>query len=245
MTRRAKLSVLVTAAIFGPLFCHTIFGQSKPGRPAAGAPDVAIEFPAYLRQDVEAGKTPVGTKIEAKLSLATLFKGVVIPQDATFSGELVESAARSGNEPSRLSIRIDSAQWRNGATPKIVEIRPPVYLSSWYYLSSSLAQMDAPDGFPDAPRRGGQRRGGTAPYPDPNTSDSPSYSKGNTGGSASPTPSDAAAPHRVQIKNVGSIQTSDGRITLTSRKPKIKLNKSTNYVFVMKETAANATSHHP
>ncbi len=50
-----------------------------------------------MRQNVVAGKTPVGTKVEAKLTIATLVKGTVIPEGAVFSGEVVDSVAKSGH----------------------------------------------------------------------------------------------------------------------------------------------------
>jgi hypothetical protein len=58
-------------------------GQHKPAThssPAGG------EVPAVMRQDVAAGKTPVGTRVEAKLAVATLVNGTVIPKDAILSG---------------------------------------------------------------------------------------------------------------------------------------------------------------
>ena len=56
-----------------------------------------------MRENVVAGKTPVGTKVEAKLTIATLFEGTVIPMDATFSGEVTESREKSDTEPSHLA----------------------------------------------------------------------------------------------------------------------------------------------
>ena len=70
----------------------------------------ACEFPVTLRQSVVAGKTPAGTKVEAKLVLATLVNGTVIPRDAILSGEITESVARA-SEPSRIAIRMDLARW--------------------------------------------------------------------------------------------------------------------------------------
>src|SRR5277367_4444886 len=69
------------------------FGQSKTPAPGSAAASVASvqEFPVTMRQNVKAGKTPVGTKVEAKLTTATLVKGAVIPAGAIFSGEVVES----------------------------------------------------------------------------------------------------------------------------------------------------------
>jgi len=58
--------------------CHRVDGpHSPPNTSSAG-----LEFPVIMRQNVAAGKTPVGTKVQAKLVVATLVDGVVVPQDA-------------------------------------------------------------------------------------------------------------------------------------------------------------------
>src|SRR5208283_4341041 len=100
----------------------------------APAPVPAIEFPVVMQQNVVAGKTPVGTKIRAKLVIATLVKGQVIPEGATLSGEVIESVAKSATVPSRLGVRMDSVQWKNNSFPITV------YLSAWYYPVSMSNQ---------------------------------------------------------------------------------------------------------
>ena len=58
----AKGTRLVTRLVLAT-FCSAIsFGQGKP----AAAPGVH-EFPVTFKQSLSAGKTPVGSKIEAKL----------------------------------------------------------------------------------------------------------------------------------------------------------------------------------
>jgi hypothetical protein len=95
----ALVAVLASAA----LFCQTAPGHpdstthpDSPAHPdAATHPNnVAIEFPVVMRQNIIAGKTPVGTRVQAKLTLATFVKGVVIPEDATLSVEVFESAEK-------------------------------------------------------------------------------------------------------------------------------------------------------
>src|SRR5271155_1243367 len=49
------------------------------------------------------GSSAVGTKVEAKLAVATLVTGVVVPQDAILSGEVTESVAKSASGPARLA----------------------------------------------------------------------------------------------------------------------------------------------
>ena len=48
-----------------------------------------------MKQDVTAGKTPVGTKVQAKLQVATLVDGTVLPKNTVFSREVTESVAKS------------------------------------------------------------------------------------------------------------------------------------------------------
>ena len=110
-----------------------------------------------MRQNVAAGKTSVGAKIQAKLALATLLNGVVIPQDAILSGEVTESVAKSATGSSRLAIRIDSAQWKNGSAPL------KVYLTPWYYPLPLLANQDLYEPSAATPRPRSSDRAATSP----------------------------------------------------------------------------------
>jgi hypothetical protein len=47
-----------------------------------------------MRQNVTAGKTPVGTEVQAKLVVGTLGDGTVFPKNAIFSGKVIECVAR-------------------------------------------------------------------------------------------------------------------------------------------------------
>ncbi len=101
-----------TTAVSSLILCvfssTTILSQQKP---AASAPPGVQEFPVVMQQNIAAGKTPVGTKIQAKLEVATFIDGTVVPRNAVFTGEVVESAAKTAADPSRLAIRIDSVLW--------------------------------------------------------------------------------------------------------------------------------------
>ena len=94
--------------------------------PAPSSSPAGLEFPVIMRQNVAAGTTPIGTKVQAKLLVATLVDGVVVPRGAILSGEVTESVKKSKTDPSRLAIRMDSAQWKNGAAPI------KVYLTAWF-----------------------------------------------------------------------------------------------------------------
>jgi hypothetical protein len=208
------------------LSAATLLGQSKP---AASAAITGLELPVHLRQNVEAGKTPVGAKVQAKLDVATLVNGVVVPEGAILSGEVIESEEKSATEPSRLAIRMDSAQWKNGSSPMTITLASKVYLTAWYYPALPPTPLD-PETMPDASQRRPQHRGGSAPYPDPNTADSPPYSRGNTGNNHEIVLAPAALQHRVPMPDLESVRKGDGSVTLTSKHSNIKLNRSTTYV---------------
>jgi len=122
---------------------------------------VACELPIILRQSIEAGKTAVGTKVEARLVMATMIMGGVIPRDAVIFGEVIESVARSGNSPSRLAIRMDSAQWKNGGA------KFKMYLTAWYYPQAPMVAPDLSYGPP------GDRRNWGGVDPSVDTTDPP------------------------------------------------------------------------
>ena len=69
-------TLFVFAVVIG--LCGAVaLGQQKSTAPSSSP---LREFPVVLQQSVEAGKTPVGTKVQAKLAVATTFHGVVIPR---------------------------------------------------------------------------------------------------------------------------------------------------------------------
>jgi len=233
-----KRAVVGVGLLFAFLGSNALLAQS--GR-SDSASVTGLEFPVFLRQKVEAGKTPVGTKIEAKLTVATLVNGVVIPQSARLSGEVIESVAKTAAEPSRLAIRLDAADWRSGGAPVTLAFPSKVYLTEWYYPLVPLPVQDLPAAVPDASHSGPLRPGGTR-YPEP-THDSPPYSRGNTDDAKNPEPSAPSAPvlqHRLLMKDVESTRSTDGAVALTSTRSNIKLDKSTNYVFAASELAAGA-----
>src|SRR5579862_3003194 len=135
----------------------TVLGQQKP---AAPAPSGIQEFPVTLQQSVAAGKTPVGTKIQAKLAVATLVAGTVIPRNALFSGEVIESVAKTKTDPSRLSIRMDSVQWKAGSAAI------KAYSTAWYYPARDEEGQNLQYG-PQEPAN--RTWNGQGQYPDPNS----------------------------------------------------------------------------
>src|SRR5215467_13263041 len=98
-----RARIRTTQGLVLTLFCSAILiGQNGATTPIAAS---VLVFPVVFDQGVTAGKTPVGTKIQAKLVVATLMEGTVIPRSAMFSGEVTESAPKTKTDPSRLAIR--------------------------------------------------------------------------------------------------------------------------------------------
>jgi hypothetical protein len=214
--RHAMLTVVLASA--------ALLGQSKPVPPSSPP---GLEFPVIMRQNVAAGKTPVGAKVQAKLALATLVNGVVVPQDAILSGEVTESVAKSATDPSRLAICMDSAQWKNGSAPI------KVYLTPWYYPMPLLTNQNLADEPSAAHHMRPYNRAAT--YPDTNSPASqpfpdPDRDSDNHAGSAPPAPASSISQRRVLMKNVESTRHTDGAVTLTSKRSNIKLDKTTTYV---------------
>jgi hypothetical protein len=198
-----------------------VLAQQTPAAPLASG---TREFPVIMEQNVTAGNTPVGTKVRAKLTVATLVDGAVVPRNAVFAGEVIESVAKSATDASRLAIRMDSVQWKKGSAPV------QVYLTAWFYPSLNVSGGDLQYGPPKSPSK---TWNGAGEYPDPN---SPAYKPfpGGDSDTRSNTVPDTAASvtsnHRMVMKNVESARNSDGGIAITSSHSNIKLDKLTTYV---------------
>lgn len=205
-------------------------GQSTPAAPSSAA---GLELPVIMRQNVASGATPVGTKVEAKLAVATLVNGVVVPEDAILSGEVTESVAKSAGGPSRLSIRMDSAQWKSGSAPKEFQLTKKVYLTAWYYPTSTPSTRDLSSGLPDASHNPRLATGNAGVYPGQRNPTSPPFPGSDTDADsrpAPPAPASDISKHRVLMKNVESTRNGEGAVTLTSKRSNIKLDRTTTYV---------------
>jgi hypothetical protein len=176
-----------------------------------------------MQQNVAAGKTPVGTRIHAKLEVATLISGTVVPRNAVFSGEVIESAAKTATDPSRLAIRIDSVLWKKGSASV------NAYLTAWYYPMMDAAGQDLQYG-PTQPAN--RTWNGQGQYPDPNSKVYKPFPGSDSGNDASApnTPSSTASNRRVLMKDVESTKNSDGVIAIVSKSNNVKLDKLTIYV---------------
>jgi hypothetical protein len=194
---------------------------------AASSSAAGSEFPVIMRQNVAAGKTPVGTKVQAELAVATLVNGVVVPQRAILSGVVTESVAKSAADPSRLAIRMDSVQWKNKSLPI------KVYLTAWYYPEPTVVNPDLSYQGPDA-ANSRKNWNGMGPYPEASNPLSqqkfPGRDTDKDSGLAPTLPASSISKHRVLMKNIESTRDRDGAVALTSKRSNIKLDKVTTYV---------------
>jgi hypothetical protein len=217
LTRALPVSILVLCT----LFPTTLLGQEKTAPSAA--PPGPQEFPVVMQQNVVAGKTPVGSKVQAKLEVATLIGGTVVPRNAVFSGEVIESAAKTATDPSRVAIRIDSVLWKKGSASVTA------YLTAWYYPTRDSTGQDLQYG-PTQPAK--KTWDGLGQYPDTTTKVYRPFpgQDTNKGGSVPDTPAAVASNRRVLMKDIESAKNDDGMIAIVSKKTNIKLDKLTTYV---------------
>lgn len=209
----------------------------SPQPPSASTPVGVLEFPITLDQTIAAGKTAVGTQVQARLVVATLVNGVVVPKSAIFSGVVTESAEKSKDAPSRLAIRMDSVQWKDGSIPL------KVYLTPWYYPTAQEGGQDLQYGPTKSDRA---TWNGQGQYPsDRSNVYQPFPGRGTDQGSAVPdTPSPVTSNHRVPMKNVMSSLDPDGAITIASKHSNLKLDKLTTYVLANGDLLPPAKDSH-
>ena len=216
-------SLVAQAVILGFLSAASIGQQSL----SASSSLVLREFPMVLQQSVEAGKTPVGAKVQARLAVATLFHGTVIPRNAVFSGVILESVAKSANAPARLAIRLETAHWKDRSTCM------KAYLMPLYYAATARAAQNLPYESPDPASRtlNGAGQSDSRMYQPFPGGDSETVQ-----GAIPDTPSISSRP--VSMKNVELEPANDGGIVLVSEHANIKLYKLTTYVFAAGEPPA-------
>jgi len=225
-TKSNKKAAAIQCAVL--LFALASSGLSQqtaatPNATAAGA----IEFPVIMRQSITAGKTAVGARVQAELVIATMASGIVIPRGAVLTGEVVQSVAKSKTEASRLSIRMDSAQWKNGSVPV------KIYLTAWYYPEAAMAGQDVSYQPLDA-SNSKRTWNGQGTYPDPNNPISQQKFPGRDSEKDSDngplTPASSISKHRTLLKHIESARSSDGVVALSSSSQNIKIDRLTTYV---------------
>ena len=208
-----------------------LFGLSAPfvGAQQTPTPAKTPDFPVVLQQNVVAGKTPVGTKVQAKLTIATLLNGTVIPRNATLAGEVTESVPKTATDPSRLVIRLDSVRWKDGSSAV------KLYFTGSYYPTLDEPGQDLQYGPPQPASR---TWNGQGEYPAANSKVYRPFPSGDSDkDSAAPdTPSSVPAKNSLVIKDIEVERRADGTIALTSKRSNIKLDHYTIYVVGVGET---------
>jgi hypothetical protein len=220
----SRRAIVIHCAWMLAALASSVSSQQTAAKPADAA---SSEFPVIMRQNITAGKTPVGSRVQAELVIATMASGTVVPRGAILTGEVIESEAKSKTEPSRLSIRIDSAQWRNGsATLKI-------YLTAWYYPEAAMTNQDLSYQPPDAANNK-RTWNGQGTYPDPGNPISqqkfPGRDSGKDADNGPLTPASSISKHRTLLKHIESARSNDGIVTLSSSSQNIKIDRLTTYV---------------
>jgi hypothetical protein len=183
-----------------------------------------------MRQNVTAGKTPVGTEVQAKLVVGTLGDGTVFPKNAIFSGKVIESVAKTSTEPCRLAIRMDTVQWRDGSAAV------KIYLTAWIYPTTVATGQDLQYG-PEQSQIATWNGKGAYPS-DPDSPVVKPFPGGDSNSPSGAVPNTSAAVpvrHRVPMKNVMSGLNDDGAVVIGSTRSDIKLDKLTTYVFAADE----------
>lgn len=219
-----------TFAVFASCLPVSVLAQQSPSLIAlpTPAPPSAQEFPVMMRQSVVAGKTPVGRKVQAILTIATLVSGKVIPEGAILSGVVVESSAKSVGAPSRLSIRMESVEWKTGS------VALTTYLTPWYHpMQLTLGE----DRFGDGPNANGEHSKRTWAAYNPNASDALLFPSDSNQAQVKTAPPAAmsVSERRVVMKDVYLEKSHNGGQTLVSNRSNIKLDKSTMYVLTTGE----------
>jgi hypothetical protein len=204
---------------------------SSPAPQASAAGAAGLEFPIVLHQKIVAGKTQPGTHVDATLLVATLVSGKVIPKNAVLSGEVIESQAKTKSDPSRLSVRIDSAQWSNGSAALQIYLTPSFF----------PVTLDAGPNLQHGPEQSAKRTwNGMGQYPDPKDPGYKPFPAGADTGSSptSDTPASVISKKREHMKDVESQRDSAGIVTLVSSHSNLKLDTLTTYVFASSDMAA-------
>jgi len=206
--------------------CGTVaLGQQKSTAPSSSP---LREFPVVLQQNVEAGKTPVGAKVQAKLAVGTTFHGVVIPRNAVVTGVVFESVRKSATAPSRLGIRMENAKWKDESTCMM-----KAYLMPLYYPMVSQAMQGPPveSSDPDSRSMNGANQSASSPM------SQPSFGGSNSEAAQEAMPNLLTLSSRpVSMKNVEIEPVPDNGVELVSKHDNIKLHKMTTYVLAAIET---------
>ncbi len=97
-------------AVVAALLCAGVARGQSPTELPDGTTMVV-----QLEQSIRADRAKIGDIVRAKLLAPVLLNGAVaVPEGANIFGVILEAAPLSSDKPSRLSIRFQQAQWRDG-----------------------------------------------------------------------------------------------------------------------------------
>lgn len=202
------------------LWAAACFAQERP-KPSAHP--ALHQFPLTLQQSLESGKATIGTKVQGKLVIATMFQGIVIPRNAVFSGVVVESNAKSEKAPAKLAIRMDTAEWKDRS------VSMSAYLMPLYYAPAVPGVQNLPNESPDPSSRSMDGEQSQSPM-------QRSYPTNDSQAAQAAIPESPSMSNRpVKMKNVEIVRADEGGAALASEGANIKVYKMTTYVFAATE----------
>jgi hypothetical protein len=236
------MQYLPFAMIFRFLLVVLISGGFLLAQPAPASPATQnrVELPVVLQQKILAGKTEAGTAVRAKLEMATLVNGVVVPKGATLTGRVEESSKKSETTPSRLKIKFESATWKTGT------VALSAYFTGCYYPINIASKADS-DMVSDGGFHGSVGVGADG-FPRPGAPPT-GTDRGPTGmppldsGLSLPAPPPGVSSHWVRMDNVDVAKQDDGSLAVTSSKKDLKLDKNTTYLLETSTAAGPPEAH--
>jgi hypothetical protein len=210
--------------VFGcGLFAVSLFSLAQQ----AATPSTSVshlELPVELQQKIVAGSTAVGTPVRAKLTLATLVNGAVIPDGAIITGKVEESVAKNADSPSRLKIHFESAHWKNGGAPLSLFLAGSYYPIEITTTRNDESGMHGEVGVTMGGMQPGMPRAPTGvPTADASRNDDTMPDPQGT------ITTSEVSKHWVRIKGVDTATGADGSLEITSKERNIKLDKGVTY----------------
>jgi hypothetical protein len=191
------------------------------------APMTSQEFPALLAQNIEPGKTAVGTAVRARLAIGTLVGGVVVPQGAILSGTVEESLAKTEQALARLKVHITQATWKDHTLPLNLYLSDQYRETPWLEVSDPGVRNQKLRPDASLTWEGTQLRSSKDMSDPANSSKIPDHiaKVGEHSGSS------LCLAVRLKINGVAAVQDGSGGMVLISEKKKLKLDQSTCYSF--------------
>jgi hypothetical protein len=108
-----RLLVLPLSAL---ALASTICAQNAA--PLAFAGSRALQLPVTVEKTIEANKVHAGDSVRFRLEQPTLVgNGVVMPTGTILVGEVIESVALQNGSPSKLSVIVGRAEWKQQSIP--------------------------------------------------------------------------------------------------------------------------------